>query len=407
MRISTTTIFQNGGGRISDLQVALNRTQQQIAAGRRILSPSDDPIGSARALVISQSDAVNDQYATNRKNAINTLSVAENTLGNVTNVLHNVKTLMVSAGNGVLSDQERSFIANELQGNLDQLLGLANSTDGTEAYLFSGFSSTVAPYTKTQGGAAYNGDQGVRSIQVDTSRQIPISEAGNAIFGNIRTSANQFNIVPNPSNTGTATTAVAINVPTTANLTGNNYEVSFDATGLNFTVKNTTTGNTVVPSTAYTNPITVTVDGMDITVANGTGPSAAPGPNDKYTIQPGNQNIFETFTDVINALRTSATTSQGKLDLNWRLNQANSNVDKSLSNVLTARTNFGTSLKELDELNSAGDSLGLIYKQELSDIQDLDYAKAITELNQNQVVLQAAQQSFVKATSLSLFSYMN
>jgi flagellar hook-associated protein 3 FlgL len=407
MRISTTTIFQNGGGRISDLQVALNRTQQQIAAGRRILSPSDDPIGSARALVISQSDAVNDQYATNRKNAINTLSVAENTLGNVTNVLHNVKTLMVSAGNGVLSDQERSFIANELQGNLDQLLGLANSTDGTEAYLFSGFSSTVAPYTKTQGGAAYNGDQGVRSIQVDTSRQIPISEAGNAIFGNIRTSANQFNIVPNPSNTGTATTAVAINVPTTANLTGNNYEVSFDATGLNFTVKNTTTGNTVVPSTAYTNPITVTVDGMDITVANGTGPSAAPGPNDKYTIQPGNQNIFETLTDVINALRTSATTSQGKLDLNWRLNQANSNVDKSLSNVLTARTNFGTSLKELDELNSAGDSLGLIYKQELSDIQDLDYAKAITELNQNQVVLQAAQQSFVKATSLSLFSYMN
>lgn len=407
MRISTTTIFQNGGGRISDLQVALNRTQQQIAAGRRILSPSDDPIGSARALVISQSDAVNDQYATNRKNAINTLSVAENTLGNVTNVLHNVKTLMVSAGNGVLSDQERSFIANELQGNLDQLLGLANSTDGTEAYLFSGFSSTVAPYTKTQGGAAYNGDQGVRSIQVDTSRQIPISEAGNAIFGNIRTSANQFNIVPNPSNTGTATTAVAINVPTTANLTGNNYEVSFDATGLNFSVRNTTTGNTVVPSTAYTNPITVTVDGMDITVANGTGPSAAPGPNDKYTIQPGNQNIFETLTDVINALRTSATTSQGKVDLNWRLNQANSNVDKSLSNVLTARTNFGTSLKELDELNSAGDSLGLIYKQELSDIQDLDYAKAITELNQNQVVLQAAQQSFVKATSLSLFSYMN
>ncbi len=407
MRISTTTIFQTGGGRISDLQVALNRTQQQIAAGRRILSPSDDPIGSARALVISQSDAVNDQFATNRKNAVNSLSVAENTLGNVTNVLHNVKTLMVNAGNGVLSDQERAYIANELQGNLDELLGLANSTDGTEAYLFSGFSSTVAPFTKTQGGATYNGDQGIRAIQVDTSRQIPISEAGNAIFGNIRTSANQFNIVPNPSNTGQATAAVAINVPTTANLTGNNYEVAFDGTGLNFSVKNTTTGATVVPATAYVNPTTVTIDGMDITIANGAGPSGAPGLGDKYTIQPGNQNIFETLTDVINALRTSATTSQGKLDLSWRLNQANSNVDKSLSNVLMARTNFGTSLKELEGLDSAGEGLGLIYKQELSDIQDLDYAKAITELNQNQVVLQAAQQSFVKATSLSLFNFMN
>lgn len=407
MRISTTTIFQNGGGRISDLQSALNRTQQQIAAGRRILTPSDDPIGSARALVITQADAVNDQYSTNRKNATNTLSIAESKLSDVTNTLHNVKTLLVGAGNGVLSDQERSFIANELQGNLDQLLGLANSTDGTEAYLFSGFSSTIAPYTKTQGGASYLGDQGVRSIQVDTSRQIPISGAGDAIFGNIRTSANQFNIVANPSNAGQASVSVGINVPTTANLTGNNYEVRFDGTGLNFSIQNTTTNTTVVPTTAYTTPTSVTIDGMDITIATAPGPTGAPGPNDKFTIQPGNQNIFETITDAINALRTSATTAQGKLDLNWRLQQANSNVDKSLSNVLTARTNFGTSLKELEQLDSAGDGLGVVYKQELSQIQDLDYAKAITELNQNQVILQAAQQSFIKTTSLSLFNFLN
>ena len=93
MRISTTTIFQTGGARISDLQTALSRTQQQIAAQRRILTPSDDPIGSARALVISQADAVNDQFATNRKNATNTLSIAESKLSDVTTTLQNVKTL--------------------------------------------------------------------------------------------------------------------------------------------------------------------------------------------------------------------------------------------------------------------------------------------------------------------------
>ena len=49
MRISTNTIYESGGARISDLQVGLNRTQQQIASGRRILNPSDDPIGAARA----------------------------------------------------------------------------------------------------------------------------------------------------------------------------------------------------------------------------------------------------------------------------------------------------------------------------------------------------------------------
>lgn len=404
MRISTNTIYESGGARISDLQVSLNKTQQQIAAGRRILNPSDDPIGSARALVITQTDAVNDQYAVNRKNATNTLSIAEDTLSNVTTVLHNVKTLIVSAGNGTLTDQERGYIANELQGSLDQLFGFANATDGTDGYLFSGYSSTIAPYTKTQGGAQYNGDQGPRLLQVDTSRQIPISEVGSAVFGNIRTSNGQFNVRPNPSNVGQVVATAAINVPTTANLTGNNYEVEFDGAGANFTITNKTTGVVVVPTTPYTSPQTVTVDGMDITLTNTPG---APGPNDKFSIQPGNQNVFETITDLINTLRAPAGTVPQKLELTANLSQANLNIDKSLSNVLLARTNLGTSLKELQNLNEAGESMGVIYKQELSALQDLDYAKAITELNQNQVVLQAAQQSFIKTSSLSLFNYLN
>lgn len=403
MRISTQTIYETGGSRMSELQVNLNKTQQQIAAGRRILTPSDDPIGAARALTISQSDAVNEQLAVNRKNAINTLSMAESVLGNVTSTMHNIKTLLVGAGSGVLSDQERTYIANELQGHLDQLLGQANSTDGTEAYLFSGFKSTVAPYTKTQGGAQYNGDQGARYLQVDTSRQIPLSEVGSAIFGNIRTSNGQFNVRPNPSNTGGVVATAAINVPTSANLTGNNYEVAFDGAGTSFTITNKTTGVVAVPLTAFANPHSVTVDGMTITLTNSPAP---PAPNDKFLIQPGNQDIFETLTDVINVLKQPATAVPAKLELTASLNQANANLEKSLSNVLLARTNFGTSLKELESLNNSGEGLSIIYKQELAAIQDLDYAKAITELNQNQIILQAAQQSFVKTSGLSLFSYI-
>lgn len=403
MRISTQTIYETGGSRMSELQVNLNKTQQQIAAGRRILTPSDDPIGAARALTISQSDAVNEQLAVNRKNAINTLSMAESVLGNVTSTMHNIKTLLVGAGSGVLSDQERTYIANELQGHLDQLLGQANSTDGTEAYLFSGFKSTVAPYTKTQGGAQYNGDQGARYLQVDTSRQIPLSEVGSAIFGNIRTSNSQFNMRPNPSNTGGVVATAAINVPTSANLTGNNYEVAFDGAGTSFTITNKTTGVVAVPLTAFANPHSVTVDGMTITLTNSPAP---PAPNDKFLIQPGNQDIFETLTDVINVLKQPATAVPAKLELTASLNQANANLEKSLSNVLLARTNFGTSLKELESLNNSGEGLSIIYKQELAAIQDLDYAKAITELNQNQIILQAAQQSFVKTSGLSLFSYI-
>jgi flagellar hook-associated protein 3 FlgL len=312
---------------------------------------------------------------------------------------------MVSAGNGALSDQDRGYIANELQGNLDALFSMANTVDGTGEYLFAGFNTGNAPYTKTQGGAQYVGDQGTKTLQVDTSRQLPINEIGSNIFGNIQTSAGQFNVRPNPSNLGGGTATVAIDTATSGSLTGNNYEVTFDNTGANFTITNKTTGSVVVPSTAYTSPTVVPVfDGMQITLSTG---ASAPAPGDKFSIQPGNQNIFESLTDAINLLKTPAGTAAAKLDLNAGLMQANTNLDKALNNTLSARSRIGTSLKELDNLNSAGDSVGLIYKQELSGLQDLDYAKAITELNQNQVVLQAAQQSFIKTTSLSLFNYIN
>lgn len=402
MRISTNTMYESGGSRISELQSNLNRNMQQLASGRRILTPSDDPIGSARGLVITQSAALNDQLAVNRRNAMSTLGMAENVLGNVTTAIQSVKTLIVSAGNGTLSDQDRGYIAKELQGHLDQLIGLANSTDGADSYLFGGFSSTSAPYTKTAGGAQYNGDQGGRFLQVDTSRQLPISEVGSAIFGNIRTADAPFNVRPNPSNTGQAVATVAI--ANASSLTGNNYEVAFDNTGLNFTVTNKTTGVVVVPSTAYVSPQVISVDGMDINVTDSPG---APAANDKFLIQTGNQDIFQTLTDLVNALQTPASSQSGKLDLQASLSQANNNLDKSLSNVLVTRTNFGMSLRELEDLDSSGASAGLLYKQELSGIQDLDYAKAITELNQSQVVLQAAQQSFVKVSSLSLFNYIS
>ena len=404
MRISTSSIYETAGTRISDLQVGLNRTQQQIAAQRRILTPSDDPVGAARALVITQSDAVNSQYAVNRKSANNSLSMAESILGDVTTAMQNIKTRIVSAGSGILTDTERGYIANELQGDLGQLLGSANATDGTEGYLFSGFSSTVAPYTQTQGGATYNGDQGQRYLQVDTSRQLPLSDVGSAIFGNIRTSNTQFNTVANPSNTGQTVATTTINTATSGSLTGNNYDVSFDSTAANFTVTNKTTGAIVVPSTPYVSGATISFDGIDLKLTNTPG---APAPGDHFSIQSGNQDIFQTLTDLINLLKTPANTVASKLDLTAGLSQANNNLDKSLSNVLTARAKFGTSLQEIDALNNAGDSASLNYKQELSSIQDLDYAKAITELNQQQVTLQAAQQSFVKTSSLSLFNYIN
>ena len=67
---------------------------------------------------------------------------------------------------------------------------------------------------------------------------------------------------------------------------------------------------------------------------------------------------------------------------------------------------MGTRAQELDRLNENGDDLNIQYKQQLADLQDVDYAKAISALAQQQTYMQAAQQAFLKVQGLSLFDYL-
>lgn len=182
MRISTQQIFEIGSTRMVDLQSRLQKTQEQIASGRRIQSPSDDPVAATRVLDVTQSQTLNKQYGVNRQYATNTLSQVEVTLGGVTELLKDVKDAVITAGNGTLGDNERGFLATELGGRLQQLLGLANTRDSAGNYLFSGFQSHTPPFVQTATGATYQGDLGQQKMQVDASRQMAVSSPGSIVF---------------------------------------------------------------------------------------------------------------------------------------------------------------------------------------------------------------------------------
>jgi len=91
--------------------------------------------------------------------------------------------MAVAAGNPAFSDSERQMMAIELRGHFDELLGLANTKDEQGNYLFSGFQGNTRPFEQTANGVEYKGDQGQRLIQVSSSRQLPVSETGEAVFG--------------------------------------------------------------------------------------------------------------------------------------------------------------------------------------------------------------------------------
>jgi flagellar hook-associated protein 3 FlgL len=123
MRISTKTIFDHGKSQLSSLQTNMSKIQQQLATGRKNLAPSDDPIATARALEITQSQSINTQLVTNRQNARSSLSQEEVALQSTTSLLQDIKTLAVNGGNGAMTNQDREMIAVELEARMADLLG--------------------------------------------------------------------------------------------------------------------------------------------------------------------------------------------------------------------------------------------------------------------------------------------
>jgi flagellar hook-associated protein 3 FlgL len=132
-----------------------------------------------------------------------------------------------------------------------------------------------------------------------------------------------------------------------------------------------------------------------------------PANGDVFTLQPSTtQDIFETLGTLITDLEQStANGSQGAL-LSNRVGFALTNLDQSEQNILRVRALIGSRLQEVESLQGINEDVQIQYQQAISNLQDLDYAKAITDLTRKQTDLQAAQQSFSMISQLSLFDYI-
>jgi flagellar hook-associated protein 3 FlgL len=400
MRVSTSQIYALGAESIGKTQSDLLRTQQQIAAMRRILTPSDDPIGSATAVGVRQSQARTDRFDSSIATAKDALSQNDSALSAIVNLLQNARTTTIAAGSGSLNDADRKTYSNDLSQQLDQLLGLANGKDGNGNYTFAGFEVNAQPFVKTAAGIGYNGDSGVRSVQVDTGRSMAVSVSGSSLFLANPTGNGIFTATAANANTGSLVVG-ATQTTGGAATTGHAYQVNFNVTAgvTTYDVVDTTLGSTVSSGNAYTPGNAITVAGMQMTL------SGAPASGDQVVVAPsGTKSVFDTIADLAAALGTPATDDASRAQLANRLSEGLNNLNQALENVMTHQAQGGAQLAELDSLSSINSSRSIAYSKTLSDIEDLDYTKATTDFAKQQLALEAAQKSFLSVSGLSLFN---
>jgi flagellar hook-associated protein 3 FlgL len=412
MRISTSQIYNTGVSQLSTLQSNLLKTQQQLSTGRRVLTPADDPVASARALEVTQSQEVNTQFATNRRNADGSLSQVDLTLSSVSDLLDDVKDTILYAGNPALSATNREALAVDLEGRLQDLLGLANTADATGGYLFSGFKTNTQPFSQTATGATYYGDQGVRELRVGSGRQLPISASGSAIFESNVTGNGTFLTEADPGNVTRGGTGIISpgSVIDASLLTGHDYQVDFsmvdpgDGTPfvLSYAVTDSTTGTVLTaPPLPFKAGEPIAFDGVQFDI------KGTPKDGDIFTVTPSeNQSMFTTIRDVITALRSGPVAPEGAAALTNALSVANQNITNAQDNVLAVRAKVGANMKELSYLDSSGLDLNIQYETEIARLIEIDPYEAISRFTQQQSSLDAAQKSFKAASSLSLFNYI-
>lgn len=394
-RISSSAVHNSAVAQIMKQQSQLSRTQNQVASGKRVEKPGDDPIAATRILDLERNQKEIDQYQANSDLLASRLSVGEQSLANIDNVLTRVRELVLQANNASTDATARASIATEIRSRTQELMDIANARDASGEFLFAGYSTGSAPFARTGAGVTYTGDQGIRSLQIGANQKIADGFPGSQVFVNI------------PEGNGTFTTSQGVHTGTGSVDTGqvtnaaawvrDTYTVTFTAPDA-WEVRNA--ANVVVTTGAYASGNAVTFNGISMTI------SGAPATGDTFVVAPAaTESIFRTLDDIVSSLSTGDTPS-GRSTLSTTMAAALTQLDQASNRAVNLRGEIGARLSTIENTSASRDQLKDELSVSVSQLRDIDYAEAISRMTQQLTGLQAAQAAYAKIAQLSLFDYL-
>jgi len=412
MRISTAQFQRESIIAMLQRQSELSRTQQQVSTGRRILTPADDPAGAARALDLTKAVANFEQYIYNGEQAKLRLGIEESVLEQVGSLLQRVRDLALQANNATNDAQNRRQIGAEVEQLFEQLVQLANSSDGKGEYLFSGVSSRTRPFERDGGEIVFMGDQAERMVQAGPARQLSMSHSGFDVFMKIPNGNGTFVADGLATNQGTGQ-IVNTTVLDAVSYQPETHRIDFvtNAAGeLAYTVTNVTTGDQVIPALPAIVPDdaptfvpdqAITFNGVSIVLRG------EPAPGDAFEVAPSrSQSLFTTVQNVVKTLMEGGDSPSEKAAVHNSLGRALEEIDLGLENILRVRAEVGGRINAIEAEVESNTAAMLDMEQALSAVEDLDYAWALSQLSLQLVGVQAAEQGYVKVQGLSLFKYI-
>ncbi|MCC6201958.1 MAG: flagellar hook-associated protein FlgL [Gammaproteobacteria bacterium] len=399
MRVSNQQVFLEGVSGMLTLQSRAAELQQQIATGRRLLAPSDDPNAATRVMNLDGRIAGLAQFQRNANTAETRLQHQDTVLGSVGDTLQRVRELVIAGRNASLGQADRGFIAAELEQRLDELVALGNARNETGEYLFAGLAVTTPPFRRDASNAvSYAGDQGVRALEIGDARTITEGYSGHDVFMAIRTGNGVYQVDGAATNTGTGQILPGRLVDRGA-FQPHQLRISFTSP-TQFDVVDLTTSTTILAAQPYAANGSIAVNGLEVAIRG------TPAAGDEFTVGPAaNQSMFESLRQTITALREPMTGAAAEARFQQNMDNALGELDQAQEKVLAVRAGVGARLQAIGTQLAVNDDLALQLKDARSRLQDADLTELVSRLAQETTALQAAQAAYHRIQGLSLFDY--
>ena len=416
MRVSTHQVFQRSVNGILDAQSKVSATQEQIATGKRVNKASDDPAATASIYLLRKEIATTEHYVRNSTLAEGELQLEESVFQSIESSVLRVRELVITAGNGAIGFTERQGIAAEVKQRLGEMLNYLNTKGANGEYMFAGHQGQIKPFAiDPAGGYQFQGDEGQRFLQISSELSVAVRDSGKGIFADIPEPEN-FSTRADAGNTGTGaiSTGNVINQEDFSRFHPQDIQIEF-VTATTFTVKLTPSGDDVGVTNgaqaSYTigDPVEyiagqgIEFEGVSIEL------NGVPQAGDDFFVESDpieTQGLLNAVDTLLTGLNSIGDSVGEQLQLEEMLTDALVSLDAASESINLAHGQLGARLNVVETAQRSNDDWKLLNEATLSQLEDVDYTEVISRFSLETVALQAAQQSYARISSLSLFQFL-
>ena len=418
MSIGTPRLHQQNVELFAKLNQEMKSIQAQVGSGRADLKLSENLHEIAKLNAAEEKISETNQFMENSKRAKTELEFLDVALDRLQNLTVNLQELAVESANDTFSKKERENFINDVKMLKKEMLDVANQQDSFGNSLFGGLAGVEKPFKiDSSGKVSYQGSALAREVQVSPSLHVRQNFPGNAIFENI-----------NSGNTKISVFAVIddfveslksdLNSGNSSNLfsDGNSVDLVFPSSGSEAKIEfNLNTGGAVnkISSTIYGNDFSPIITQIN----NISGVSASLVEGNRIRLQSTNDNMqltdlaisdYDPVKSYVGVIKdTSSSTVIEKITENRLQNGSiSTKINDIFDTFSTARAEVGASSRRAQENETASQDILLTLEENVSDIRDADLASLLTQLEFLMTNKEAAQATFTRITSKSLFDFL-